>query len=333
MRVDWKQLFGPEGRLREVLGLLREHYKRYGVGLSTRELFYTGVDLFWPGTKSAYNKVSSYVSTCCRQELIPWHLIRDGSNREITGLSSPPEDPDVGHDRNIYWLETYHRTYSIPRWYRQPRFVLLMLEKESDVAVLNALLRTYQVPIGFVKGFAGWQFIREAADTLIEQQEQGKEVIVLWFGDFDPTGKRLMRFALDSMRELGAEFEFTEEHELGITYDQYLALNLQDKPLSPSELGKFRRQQGYKEWVKRYRDAHPAVNGEIRAETAALRKHPDYFDSLFISAIERYFVPGIHEQALQLQECRREWLRYRLQQYQSQLGGEEEGGDDVDPGE
>jgi len=96
------------------------------------------------------------------------------------------EDPkDFLHDiRNDYHRDALQD---------QPNYVEVWCEKDALSGIFNSVLSQYQVVLNVGRGYDGWSSIKGAADRLMPHQESGKEVTVLYFGDFDPSGEDMHR--------------------------------------------------------------------------------------------------------------------------------------------
>lgn len=58
-----------------------------------------------------------------------------------------------------------------------------------------------QVRIAVNKGYAGWTFLSENADRLMEirLKHPDKRIHILYFGDFDPSGEDMDRHLVDAL--------------------------------------------------------------------------------------------------------------------------------------
>jgi hypothetical protein len=95
------------------------------------------------------------------------------------------------------FAETARQAYRRDVWATQPEYVEVWLEKDALSGIFEDVLRGYGVTLNVGRGFDGWDSIRNAAARYYERHDDGRDVTVLYFGDFDPSGEDMVR----SLRE------------------------------------------------------------------------------------------------------------------------------------
>lgn len=92
--------------------------------------------------------------------------------------------------RGIYHIKYTRESYTIPRWYKQSNYVEVWLEKDALVSMFESILSDRQLRIVPNRGWTSRTFVTENIDRLKRKsREEGvKNVVVLYFGDFDPSG-------------------------------------------------------------------------------------------------------------------------------------------------
>jgi hypothetical protein len=108
------------------------------------------------------------------QGIIPWEWIVD----ETRGLEvrSSWADPAA-------FVRTVSRAYRRDFWMQQPLRVEIWSEKGTVRGVLAPVLNAYGVGFRVVHGFSGATPVHEIA-----QDDDGRPLIILYIGDFDPSG-------------------------------------------------------------------------------------------------------------------------------------------------
>ena len=71
------------------------------------------------------------------------------------------------------------------------------MKRTRSRASSRKMLRGFGVTLNVGRGFDGWDSIRNAAARYYGRHEDGRDVTVLYFGDFDPSGEDMVR----SLRE------------------------------------------------------------------------------------------------------------------------------------
>ncbi len=115
---------------------------------------------------------------CCEKHasagIIPWEWIVD-ENRAFERCSTW-DDPAA-------YAECVARSYRRDFWNQQPVRVEVWSEKGTVRGVLAPVLDHYAVGFRVMHGFSGATTIYDVA-----QDDDGRELIVLYVGDFDPSG-------------------------------------------------------------------------------------------------------------------------------------------------
>jgi hypothetical protein len=108
------------------------------------------------------------------RDIIPWEWIVD----ETRELEQPPSwaDPEE-------YLRAVSRSYRRDLWQDQPRRVLVVSEKGTVRGVLKPVLDKYGVSFLVLHGFSSATLIYNTA-----QDYDGRTLIALYVGDYDPSG-------------------------------------------------------------------------------------------------------------------------------------------------
>lgn len=87
------------------------------------------------------------------------------------------------------FAKTAVNAYRRDVWVDQPGYVEAWLEKDALSGIFEAVLRPYGVTLNVGRGYDGWDSIHNAAVRFGD----GDGVVVLYFGDFDPSGEDMVR--------------------------------------------------------------------------------------------------------------------------------------------
>jgi hypothetical protein len=145
--------------------------------------------------KPETDKVSRQLTDAREQGMIPWEWIVD-EKRALERLSSW-RDPES-------YVRTVRRSYRRDFWAQQPQLVEVLSEKGTIRGVLQPVLDEYGVGFRVMHGFGSATTIYDIA-----QAGNGRQLIALYVGDFDPSGmfmsevdlpKRLERYGGDDVR-------------------------------------------------------------------------------------------------------------------------------------
>lgn len=288
-------------------------YERIGEYPSVRDVFYAGIDIYWPGTISAYKTMDKWLTRLREEGRFPVEYLRDGGKRELEDPEHQTRDPDAYIDglisdlrEDIITILTGKPTYYFGRWYKQPKKIYVVGEKEGDMPHIRHICEPLGVSVAYIKGFSSVPLHKAVAEKMKSATKEGRTNILLFVGDFDPSGRKIRRSFAEKLRKWGAVFE---ELTIAVTHEQVMAFNLPCIPQSKKEQEKFMRQHEAQEWIAEYKEP-------IRVETASFRnREPDAFEQCVRDGIRPHYHEGIREQVRQLAECNAAWMRYRLEQF------------------
>lgn len=189
-----------------------DYYISIGIKLTNRQLYYqlVGKD-FIPNVMEVYKRICSFLTDLRYAGIIDWDAIEDKSR-------VPKKPNDWENISSIIRAATHQ--YRLPRWADQKYYIEMYCEKEAGVNVLEVISEKYHTYFGFNKGYSSAAAMYNLAQRVGKQIEKDKEVIILYFGDHDPSGLDMIRDITDRITEfLGGGI--TDEDERGILEDEF----------------------------------------------------------------------------------------------------------------
>ena len=148
-------------------------------------------------------KVSRLLRVAREEGTIPWEWIVD-ETRELE-RSASWKDPDA-------FVEVVRRSYRRDFWAQQPAEVEVWSEKGTVRGVLNPVLQEFGVGFRVMHGFGSATSIHNVA-----QGGRGRDLIVLYVGDWDPSGLWMSEKDLpERISRYGGDHVFIERIALGI---------------------------------------------------------------------------------------------------------------------
>jgi hypothetical protein len=129
--------------------------------------------------RSQYQAVSNVLVKARQGGTIPWEWIEDRLRRP-RHVSMWKNLADFG--------ETVRRAYRRNVWATQSRYIECWVEKDALSGIFEDVLKPYGVTLNVGRGYDGWASIHNAAERY-----RGRDVTVLYFGDFDPSGEDMVR--------------------------------------------------------------------------------------------------------------------------------------------
>ncbi|MCH8285743.1 hypothetical protein IIB79_04355 [candidate division KSB1 bacterium] len=191
--------FDKLNKVQKVLGELHQ-YKP----LTLRQIYYQLV-----GKEIIANKVSEYgmLSKLLKQArldgYIPWEDVEDRTRVLHTNIGYDNKE-DFIRQETEWFLDGYTRN----RMMSQDVYGEVWIEKDSLSTLFTRTCRQYQIPVVVCKGFSSISFLNDFRNRLLRKGDQ--EPVMLYFGDFDPSGVEMLEAMKITLRnELGVnEVEF-----------------------------------------------------------------------------------------------------------------------------
>lgn len=108
---------------------------------------------------------------------------------------------DTGKRQIEAWMNSYYKN----RWENQPYYPEIFIEKKALQGVFQSVCLRNGVTLGACKGYPSLTFLNEATRRFIEAENQGKMPVIIYFGDYDPSGEDIPRAIKENVMKLGCE--------------------------------------------------------------------------------------------------------------------------------
>jgi hypothetical protein len=178
-------------RIRRINGILDEYD---GQRLTARQVYYRLVAAaVIPNTPTSYKNLTSLLADARYAGLVDWDIIED-RGRE-------PDSPSEWASLEVL-VDAAIEQWRSPRWEDQDYYVELWVEKQALAGVLGPIARRHHVTLMVNKGYSSASAMKASAERMISA---GKEAIVLYLGDHDPSGNDMVRDVRDRLTEFGVD--------------------------------------------------------------------------------------------------------------------------------
>ena len=142
--------------------------------------------------KAQYERVSRILVDMRQSGAIPWWAIEDRNRRPRT----------VSMWNNLEeFASTAVQSYRRNVWQQQRMLVEVWLEKDALSGIFEEVLAPYGVTLNVGRGYDGWSSIQAAAQRYLAWHNIA---IILYFGDFDPSGMDMLRSLEERLQFFGA---------------------------------------------------------------------------------------------------------------------------------
>lgn len=179
--------------------------KSYEGNLTLRALHYRLVSIGMFNTVQHYKRVIGAMTKARWDGLIEFDDLVD-HDREMLGETKydiTDVDSEVEGSMNSikYWLDVYRKN----RWENQPIYAEVFIEKKALQGVFESPCSQLSIALNPCKGYASLTFIHDAYKRFSEAESRGKELIILYFGDYDPSGEDIPRSLIENLSRMGVD--------------------------------------------------------------------------------------------------------------------------------
>ena len=278
-------------RLHLINGIIRE-YQEQGYVLTLRQLYYQLVsrDII-PNKQAEYAKLSILLKEGRMGGIVDWTAIEDRLRK--------PSKPSSWKTPQAL-LRAAIDQYEKPRMAGQPNYIEVWVEKDALSGVLKRVTEKYHIPIMVNRGYSSVSAMFDSHKRFVANTiEEERPVVILYLGDFDPSGLDMIRDITDRIQEFkdGAdglwaqEYDFTVRH-IALTESQIRMFN---PPPNPAKVTDPRA----KDYIARY--------GRTSWEVDALK--PEVLHQLLESYIDEYINIELYDEVVDSEDEDKDKLR------------------------
>jgi hypothetical protein len=201
-------------------------YQSQGLRLTLRQLYYQLVTKnIIPNVERSYKNLSALLTDARMSGKTDWNAIEDRIRQPVI----PAEWSSIGAI-----AESAARSFRLPRRADQPKYVELWVEKDALAGVLEPLADEAHVTLMVNRGYSSASAMYESAQRFAEngEDEEGepRELIMLYLGDFDPSGEDMVRDVRDRLETFRVSVDV---QKIALTRDQ---IDQYDPPPNPAKM-------------------------------------------------------------------------------------------------
>lgn len=267
---------------------------RYEKGVLTlRGLHYQLVSIGMTNDIAHYKRVVSAMIEARWAGLVDFDAFSD-HDRAMIGQTDYKEvdlysEIEYGKRQIEAWMKCYNKN----RWENQLYYPEVLIEKKALQGVFDRPCRENSVAMGACKGYPSLTFLNEATLRFKEAEDAGKIPIIIYFGDYDPSGEDIPRSIKENIIKLGCET--IQVRRVALMEEQVVSWKL---PPAPIKEGDSRSAN----W-----------NGLGQVELDAVK--PEKLQSLCQEAIDSIFDREIYNVLNELEEIERKTYQRELREF------------------
>jgi len=218
--------------VKTVLNDLREYWP-----LTLRQVYYQLVaseKIIDPLTKeqlapiensiNSYKRLSTMLTKARLQRLIPWAAIEDRTRATLASGGWMDAHHFI-NDEQENFLDGYKRHLT----QTQDIALEVWIEKDALSKVAHRAAVKYCVPVVVAKGFSSISYMHQCKQRITSYARQGQPTVILYFGDFDPSGWEMpeamletfhgdMKIPQDHLRIYRCALNEDQVHDMGLPH-------------------------------------------------------------------------------------------------------------------
>lgn len=152
--------------------------------LTIRALHYQLVSRGMTNTLQHYKRVVAAMEVARWDGRVDFEAFSDRDRAMCGETKADATNLDDKQDEAKQQVRAWMRSYSKNRWENQPYYPEILIEKKALEGVFAKPCRKWDVAVGACKGYPSLTFLYELSERLREQQRNGKQAIILYFGDY-----------------------------------------------------------------------------------------------------------------------------------------------------
>ncbi|UFK27465.1 DNA topoisomerase [Elizabethkingia phage TCUEAP2] len=181
-----------------------EILERYEPGILTiRALHYQLVSIGMTNTLQHYKRVVAAMGVARWEGIVSFDAFSDRDRSLACETNADQTNLESIQDEAKRQIGLWMRSYSRNRWENQPYYPEIFIEKKALEGVFYKPCRKHGVALGACKGYPSLTFLHEATERFIEAEQRGQKPIILYFGDYDPSGEDIPRALEENIKKMG----------------------------------------------------------------------------------------------------------------------------------
>ena len=217
----------------EIVDAALDIFQQYDTAITLRQLYYRLVSrLLIPNTINSYKRLSRIMVKARENGDVPVNCLEDRSRRVLGRGDMGYNSAEEYLKKKITTLQDSWKSFTMPMWNDQPKNVMISLEKDALSRLVSREANKFSVRTFPTRGYPSFSFVQEMSRYIMNQLG-GKPTVVLYFGDFDPSGVDIERDLSKRLEKYGAK-DFTVQR-IALTDDQIKKYSLPPMPVKMSD--------------------------------------------------------------------------------------------------
>ncbi len=224
-----KDMFTKQWITDNALEICKEYSK--GV-LTLRALHYQLVGKGMTNDIQHYKRVVSAMIDARWDNLVDFDQFSDLDRVMVGSTKWEPTDVDSEIESAKESIKAWMNYYFKNRWENQPYYPEILIEKKALQGVFQNVCSMNRVALGACKGYPSLTFLHDLYLRFSKARDEGKIPIIIYFGDYDPSGEDIPRSIQDNLSRFGVEVEVKR---VALMHEQVLEWKLPPAPTKDTD--------------------------------------------------------------------------------------------------
>jgi hypothetical protein len=272
----------------------------YTGGITIRQLHYRLVSIGMTNDDNHYKRVVKAMTEGRWKGIIDMDAFIDRERSLYGRTRSVSKDVDDEIENAKSQIEAWMESYHLERWSNQEYYIEVWIEKKALQGVFEHPCDLNGVGLFPCKGYPSITALYEASNRFQDAIANDKKIIILYFGDYDPSGEDIPRSVHENIGRLDCDIEIKR---IALHPEQISAMGLPGVPPKQTD--------------SRTRNWDGASVVELDAV------EPKTLEEMCESAIREYFDSDKHEELMERERTERAKYQRELKKHVNGLGSEE----------
>lgn len=200
--------------------------------ITLRQLYYRLVSIGLKNCIQSYKRVVAVMTQARKEGIIPYEAFEDRDRAVLGDTNIEIKDIDSEIENVKSSIKFWINHYRLNKWSNQPQYVEVWIEKKALQGVLAPVCSRAEVGLFACKGYPSLSSLYEASQKFNNAISEGHDPIIIYMGDYDPTGEDIPRSIKESLAHMGA---YVEVEVIALNEEQVLELGLPPAPVKASD--------------------------------------------------------------------------------------------------
>lgn len=200
--------------------------------MTVRQLHYRLVARGMSNTQQNYKRIVAITSEMRWNGILNFDQFDDRERQTVGQARNEPTDLDDTIENAKEQIKLWMTQYSKNRWENQEKYIEIWIEKKALQGVFQDVTNSRRVVLAPCKGYPSLTFLYEATARFERAKELNQDPIIIYFGDYDPSGEDIPRAIQDNLARMGTPITL---ERVALNEDQVTAWGLPPAPTKDTD--------------------------------------------------------------------------------------------------